>query len=169
MFKPCPSRWFYVSELLIIVGLLAFAYYLEFFQGLAPCALCEVQRLVFALLGVLFFMAIWLPLKRWPQVLINLLLSMTALLGVLFASRQVWLQYLPSQLGMGSCDVSLYYLLQVMPLSDVLLNVFLGGPECAKITWQFLHLSIAAWALLWFAAFFLLALWQGLGWLFSRR
>jgi len=168
MLKPCPSRWFYFAEFLSIVGLLAFAYYLEFYQGLLPCALCEAQRLVFALLGVLFLLTSILPSKKCIQIFMNLMISLIALFGTVFAARQVWLQYVPDSVAEGSCDVSLQYMIKIMPWSDVLLNLLLGGPECAKITWQFLHLSIAAWALLWFLGFFLLALWQMLGWMLRR-
>lgn len=169
MLKPCPSRGYYLGQFLIIAGLLAFAYYLELSQGQLPCALCEVQRLIFALLGGLFLISALLPLKKWIQVSANFFISLAALLGILFAGRQVWLQYAPSQIPSGTCDASLYYMLQIMPLSDVLTSVFLGGPECAKISWQFLYISIAGWSLLWFVVFFLLALWQGLAWFLSRR
>ena len=89
MLKPCPSRWYYFGELLLVIGLLAFAYYLEFYQGLVPCALCEVQRLIFVLLGSLFLISTLLPLKKWVQISANGLISLTALLGILFAGRQV--------------------------------------------------------------------------------
>lgn len=168
MLKPCPSRWYYFSQFLVVAGLLAFAYYLEFHQGLVPCAMCEFQRLIFGLLGILFLIASFLPLHKCSQVLINVLLALVALPGLLFAGRQVWLQYLPSQPNSGNCEGSLEYLLQIMSWKDVLPSVFLGGPECAKVNWQFLHISIAGWSLLWFILFFLLAVWQGLGWLRSQ-
>lgn len=169
MLKPCPSRWYYFTFFLMVAGLLVFAYYLENYQGLAPCALCELQRVFFAGLGFLFLLGTLLPSRRLPQILLNVLLVIVALLGILFAARQVFLQHLPPQAFTGTCEGSLRYLLEVMPWKDALLNVFLGGPECAKITWQFLGLSIAGWSLLWFIAFFVLALCQGLGWLMMKR
>ena len=169
MLKPCSSRWFYFSQFLIVVGLLAFAYYLERYQGLLPCALCEMQRLSFTLLGALFLLSILLPFKKGPQVLMNLLVSVVALFGILFAGRQVWLQYVPVTFDSGTCEASLQYMMQIMPWSQVLMSVFLGGPECAKVSNTFFYMSIADWSLLWFIIFFLLALGQGLAWLFSRR
>jgi disulfide bond formation protein DsbB len=168
MLKPCPSRWYYFVNFLMVAGLLFFAYYLEFYQGQLPCALCEVQRLIFALLGGLFLIATALPLRKRIQIVANLLLCLTTVLGLIFAGRQVLLQYFPSQVPSGACDASLYYLLKIMPWPDVISSVFWGGPECAKITWQFLYLSIAGWSLIWFVLFFLETLSQLLGWIFSR-
>jgi len=161
MFKFYTSKRFYCIELVVIVGLLGFAYYLEWFQGLAPCALCEIQRMVFVLLGFLFFCSMFRSYK-----LMDILISFTALLGILFALRQVWIQHLPPATFTGTCDTSLWYLLQIMSFSDAMLNVFLGGPECAKVTWQFLHLSIAEWSLVWFTLFFIFSLFSLLGKIF---
>jgi len=170
MLKPCPSRRFYLGEFIIILGLLAFAFYLQWYQGLVPCALCEAQRVIFVCLGAWFLVCSLFPLKKGLQVLINFLAAWIAVIGIIFAGRQVWLQYLPQAAdSQGTCDASLLYMFKIMTLSELVVNLLLGGPECAKIDWTFLSLSIAAWSLLWFSAFFLLSLWQMLGWVFSRR
>lgn len=168
MLKPCPSRGYYFTLFLVIASLLGFAFYLEHYQGLAPCALCELQRVFFGGLGLFFLLGTLLSQKRILQILLNALLALVALFGMLFAARQVWLQHLPPQAFTGTCEGSLSYLLAVMPWKDALLTIFIGGPECAKVTWQFLGLSIAGWSLLWFIAFFLLAFCQGLGWLVHK-
>lgn len=169
MLKPCPSRWFYGVQVLIVAGLLGFAYYLEFYQGLVPCVMCQLQRVIFAMLGVLLLISTFVPRQPILQVICNLLLAFTAMFGAVFAARQVWLHYFPSPFDSGTCEASLQYMAQIMSWSQVLLNVFLGGPECAKVNWQFLHLSMATWSLLAFLFFFLLAVLQGLGWLISKR
>lgn len=168
MLKPCPSRRYYFFQLLLVAVLLVFAYYLEYYQSQVPCALCELQRLIFASLGVLFLLGSILPIRKGSQLVLNALLALFALSGVIFAARQVWLQHLPVQNLSGSCGGSLHYLLQILPLKDALLTVFLGGPECAKVTWQFLGLSIAGWSFICFAIFLLLAFLQGLAWIFQK-
>ncbi len=168
MMKPCFSPWLYLGELSLVVALLAFAYLLQWSTGMMPCALCEIQRVVFAFLGFFFLMAIIFR-QRWAQILINGLASLTAVVGILLAARQVWLEFWPPPPGSMSCDASLYYLLQIMPFYEVLTTVFVGGPECAKVTWQFLRLSIPEWSLLWFVVFLLLSGWQFLTWLFLKK
>lgn len=169
MFKPCPSRWFYFSEFLVVSGLLAFGFYLEWYQNVLPCPLCELQRVVYAVLGVLFLLSTLIRWQRWGQVVMNVFMLLVSLLGVLLAGWHVWLQHAPAgSILPGSCEGSIRYMLQVMPISNVLGNILLGGPECAKVTWQFLHLSIAEWSLLCFLGFFVAAFWQGLGFILKR-
>ena len=49
-------------------------------------------------------------------------------------------------------------MLDAFPLSQVLPKIFKGEGDCAKVTWTFLGLSIAEWALIWFALFVLTGL-----------
>lgn len=152
------KRLFYIAEFLAIGLLLAITYYLEKAKGILPCPLCEVQRILYAFLGGLFLLN---SASKQGWRFVNVLVCLVALLGALLALRQVWLHYAPPQANvLGVCDISLSYLLQIMPLSDVLLNVVVGGPGCAKVTWQLFHLSIAEWSLIWFTLFFMLGIWK---------
>jgi protein dithiol:quinone oxidoreductase len=151
-------RFIYIAQLLAVALLLVFAYYLEKVEGMLPCPLCELQRILYLGLGVLFLINSF-PKRGWR--LVNLLTSLTALCGALLALRQVWLHYEPMQpYALSVCDTNLGYLMQIMPLKEVLMNVIIGGPGCAKVAWQFLHLSIAEWSLLWFSLFVVLGLWK---------
>ncbi|TMH37113.1 MAG: disulfide bond formation protein B, partial [Betaproteobacteria bacterium] len=44
------------------------------------------------------------------------------------------------------------YMLETLPFTDVLKKVFQGSGECAEKGWEFLHLSIAGWTLVFFIA-----------------
>lgn len=169
MIKPCPSRGFYFLQFCFILGLLSYAYYLESVQGLMPCLLCEVQRMAFGLLGFFLILASLLRFKRFWLVTVNFFCALISLLGMAFSARQLWLQYLPPAEGSGSCDANMGYLWDVLPLADFLETVFIGGPQCAKVTWQFLGLSLAGWAFICFSAFFLLAIWQLIGWVAKKN
>ncbi len=71
--------------------------------------------------------------------------------GVAIAGRQVWLQSLPKD-QVPSCGMGLSYMLDTLPFTDVLQRVFEGSGECAEKGWEFLHLSIAGWSLVFFVA-----------------
>jgi disulfide bond formation protein DsbB len=43
-------------------------------------------------------------------------------------------------------------MLDTLPVTDVLRKVFEGSGECAEKGWEFLHLSIAGWTLVFFIA-----------------
>jgi disulfide bond formation protein DsbB len=61
-----------------------------------------------------------------------------------------------------ACGPDLLFMLENFPLSRTLAKVFYGSGECAAVDWKFLGLSIAGWALVWFSALALYALWLAL-------
>jgi disulfide bond formation protein DsbB len=67
------------------------------------------------------------------------------------AARQVWLQSLPKD-QVPACGMGLDYMLETLPLTETLRKVFEGSGECAEKSWEFLHLSIAGWTLVFFIA-----------------
>jgi disulfide bond formation protein DsbB len=79
----------------------------------------------------------------------GVLIALSALAGAAIATRHVWLQHLPPD-KVPECGPGLDYMLEVFPLSETLRKVFTGSGECAEVNWQFLGLSMPAWALLCF-------------------
>ncbi|TMG82159.1 MAG: disulfide bond formation protein B [Betaproteobacteria bacterium] len=71
--------------------------------------------------------------------------------GAAIAARQVWLQSLPID-QVPACGMGLNYMLETLPFTDVLQKVLEGSGECAEKGWEFLHLSIAGWTLVFFVA-----------------
>lgn len=134
------------------VLLMATAYYMQYVMKLEPCPLCMLQRFIMILLGLTLLSAtIHNPRPKGVRVY-AILTMVIALSGLAAASRQVWLQYLPAD-QVPACAPNWDYLVDVFPLKDVILTMFKGSGDCAKVTWTFLHLSIAQWMLLVFAGF----------------
>jgi protein dithiol:quinone oxidoreductase len=140
------------------VLLLAYGFYLQYFDGQEPCPLCLVQRgFFFGLLFVFLVAAIHGPGKLGTT-LYGVLALLLAAGGIATAGRQVWLQHLPAD-QVPVCGPDLYYMVDHFPLAKVITNLFRGSGQCAEVTWRFLGLSIAEWSLAWFVAFTVLALW----------
>lgn len=154
LISPQGRRGFMLGFLTCFAGL-AFAYYLEYFQDLAPCPLCILQRvaMLFTGLGCLLA-ALWNAqgLKRWLSALPALA---GAGAGLAIAGRHVWLQGLPPD-QVPACGPPLDYLLDIMPLTEAIAFLLKGEGSCAVIDAQFLGLSLPGWTLLVFAA---LAIW----------
>ncbi len=132
--------------------LLAYGYYLQYFQDQDPCPLCLVQRGFYY--GVLVLCAIG---AFHPRFYYGILSSLFALGGIATAGRQVWLQHLPAD-KVPQCGPDLFFMLDNFPLSRTLQKLIEGTGECAVVDWTFLGLSIAEWSLGWFVA---LALYSG--------
>jgi disulfide bond formation protein DsbB len=141
--------------------LLAYGYYLQYFQDQDPCPLCLVQRGFF--MGVLLVSlagALHGPALTGKRIYAGLMLLFAAG-GAAVASRQVWLQHLPAD-KVPQCGPDLYFMLDNFPLSQTLKKLFTGTGECAVVDWTFLGLSIAEWSLACFVGLALYALWLAL-------
>ena len=130
-------------------ALLSFGYYLEFVEGLSPCLLCTMQRYCYLSLIIFSAAGIALIKSKSSQLVISLILTLFSCLGIVLASRQIWLQRF-SNLETLECIPSLNFLLETLPWNQIFYKIYLGGTDCAKVDWVFLGRSIADWSATWF-------------------
>jgi disulfide bond formation protein DsbB len=146
-----PRRIGYVLGFFVCLGLMGYAYYLQYGEGLDPCPLCILQRVALAGMGLVFLVAIFHNPGRIGATIYALLQLAIGGSGAALALRQVWLQSLPRD-EVPACGMSLNYMLDTLPLAETVRKVFEGSGECAEKGWVFLHLSIAGWTLVFFIA-----------------
>lgn len=140
---------------LIVAGtgfLLAGALIMEHVFQMDPCPLCLMQRVWFAIAGLLALAAL-IHSPRWG--IYPLLTMLAALIGGGFSIRQLWLQSLPED-QVPACGPDMTYMLENFPLADVLAAMTRGTGDCAAVAWQF-GLTIPGWALVGFVAIFIVA------------
>ncbi len=149
------SRYLFLAILLITTGLIGFALYLQYVKYITPCPLCMLQRVVFIAIGMVALIAyIHNPrIKGMRNYGITSL--MLCCLGIGLAARHIWLESLPPGLA-PACGPSLEIMLQYLPLFDALKAAVIGSGDCAKVSWEFLHISIAAWSFISFAGLLLI-------------
>lgn len=131
----------------VCFGAIAYAVmWLQWVRGLEPCPLCVLDRVAFALAGLVFLLAA----LQGPAVMGRRVYAALALLplafGVGVAGRHVWLQHLPED-QVPACGPSLDYILETFPLQQALDLVLRGSGSCASVQWQFVGLSIPEWTL----------------------
>ena len=146
-----PRRIAYFLAFFVCAILICYALYLQYVEGLEPCPLCVFQRICVIIMGVVFLIAGFHHPGRVGATAYALLLLLAGGAGIAFAGRQVWLQSLPPD-QVPTCSMGLNYMLDTLPFADVLKKVFEGSGECAEKTWEFLHLSLAGWMLVFFIA-----------------
>lgn len=147
-------RQWSLAGLLFCALMIGVALFLEHAMGYEPCPLCIFQRIgVLATAAVLLVSALHNPKGRWA-VLYGVLGLATVAGGAAVAGRHVWLQSLPSD-QVPSCGPGLGYMMDVLPLRDVLARVLTGSGECAEVDFLFLGLSLPGWTLI---GFFVLAM-----------
>lgn len=158
MLKCCSNvsgRWLYLAGAVVVAALFGSALYLEYVLHQEPCPLCMVQRLIFIVIGMLFFIAMLQNPKRLGSRIYAVLIGLFALFGVAVAGRHIWIQHLPAD-KVPACGPGLDYMLQNFPMSDVLKELLHGSGECAAKGWTFLTLGIPEWSLIWYV---LLGIW----------
>ncbi|MGQ0622877.1 MAG: disulfide bond formation protein B [Panacagrimonas sp.] len=133
-------------------GLLMAIFYFQKTLGLEPCPMCIFQRVAMLATGGIFLLAALHGPKaggRWVYTLLCLLASG---IGAFIAGRHTWLQKLPED-QRPTCGPTLDYLIDIMPLREVVETVIRGDGNCAKIDWTLLGQSLPAWTLVAFAGF----------------
>jgi disulfide bond formation protein DsbB len=127
--------------------LLSFGYYLQYFEGLEPCALCITQRFFLftcSCLGLIALLHKPALLGARIYALIGIAISLA---GAGIASRQLYLQSLPADQA-PACGPSLDFIFQTFPLTDALSILLRGDGNCAEVVWRFLGLSIPGWTVI---------------------
>ncbi len=145
----------------VCCGLMGFALFAQHVLLLDPCPLCVFQRVAVISIGVIFLVAALHNPHGAGRIVYAVLLVVAAGAGAAVAGRHAWLQQLPPD-QVPSCGPGLDYMLDTLPFTEVLSNVFSGSGECAEIVWQFLGLSMPAWVLVWMIAIGVAGLWNNL-------
>ena len=135
-----PRRVAYLLGFLVCAGLIGWALWLQYGEGLEPCPLCMFQRVAVIAVGVVFLIAAIHDPGRAGAALYAVLTLLLAGAGAAFAARQIWLQALPKD-QVPACGMGLDYMMSTLPFTDVIRRVLEGSGECAEKAWVFLGLS----------------------------
>lgn len=136
---------------------------MQYIMDLEPCPLCMMQRIVIYACALLFLTtAVHNPADTGRRIY-SALITITSLAGAGFSTRQLWLQSLPED-QVPACGPSFDYMVDVLPLSDLLSAMMRGTGDCAEVQWTFLTLSIPGWTLIAFLFLAVLGLIQWRRW-----
>ena len=141
----------YFLGFLVCAALMAFALYLQYVMELEPCPLCVFQRVAMIATGVVFLVAALHNPGRGGAAFYAVLTLVTAGIGAGLAAWHIWIQGQPKG-SVPSCGMGLDYMLDTMPLFDVIGRVLKGSGECAEQGWVFLGLAIPSWTFVFFVA-----------------
>lgn len=132
---------------LACAALMGYALYAQHVLGLAPCPLCIFQRVAVIVVGVLFLVAaLHNPVGNGARVYGGLI-DFATVAGMLISARHIWIQAQPPG-TVAACGADLDYLLEIMPVTEVVNKVLTGSGECGKVDWTLLGLSMPWWVLI---------------------
>lgn len=131
---------------LVCASLIGYALYAEHVLLMEPCPLCIFQRMAVMAVGAAFLIAaLHHPGKLGARVY-GALIAAFALTGIAIAARQIWIQAQPPG-SVPACGASLDYMMDILPLREVIAKVFAGSGECAKVDITF-GLPIPWWVVI---------------------
>lgn len=129
------------------MGLLIGAFIFDAF-GIYPCPMCIVQRWCFAFAG-LFALVLSISKNKHLNTLLIIGLYAFLIFGIVFSSRQIFVQNLPIDelMSIGSCGMPFSTMVEYQGLFNALAMAYQGGPSCAEDGWRFIF-NFAEWALI---------------------
>ena len=146
-----PRRPAYLLGFFVCAGLMGWALWLQYGLHLEPCPLCVFQRIAVIATGVVFLIAaIHNPGRVWAAFYAALTVLVSGI-GAALAAWHVWIQAQP-QGSVPACGMGLNYMLETMPLTEVIGKVLKGSGECAEQGWLFMGLAIPSWTFVFFLA-----------------
>ena len=146
------SRTLHFLAFLTSAALLGAAFFFEYVMELEPCPLCMSQRVVFFLIGLTSLAAAIQNPAEAGRRRYGKAIAVIALLGAGLAIRQLYLQSLPAD-QVPACMPGLSYLVDVLPLVELLSVMLSGTGDCAEVQWVFLGLTIPGWTLVCFLCY----------------
>lgn len=151
LWRRIPNNWLYLAGFLFASSLMGFGFYLQYVKHQDPCPLCMVQRVIFIAILVLFLLASTHGPRRLGERIYASLIVLLSLSGIAVAARHIWIQHLPAD-QVPACGPGLDYMLETMPMANVLKELLHGSGECAARGWTLFTLGIPEWSLLCYLA-----------------
>ncbi|MBP6057272.1 MAG: disulfide bond formation protein B [Nitrosomonas sp.] len=149
-------RLLFLIILFSCIGLLTYAQYLQYVEGLLPCPLCVAQRLAYWLLGLTALLAFLHNPRIIGRRFYGFLMSIFAFAGTIIAARHAWLIRYPESFECGISPEEAF--LNTLPIAEWWPGMFEANGDCSNVDWKFLSLTIPDWSLIAFFALGILAL-----------
>ena len=151
------NRYLLILTFIICTVLSGVAFYYNYVQEIPLCPLCSLQLISYYIIGMLSLIAFFHGPEKIGRYIYAILLLLLTLCGLLFSSRQVWLQQTAHISGL-SCSPNILQLLSNFSLPKVWHIVFYTHGDCTLMHWHFIGFSMAAWSLFFFCILLLIGI-----------
>lgn len=140
-----PRSIFFILGLLPLAAIAFAKFYLEDIQLLEPCPYCMLQRGIFLLFTVVFWVSAIFVGKgsKIFSFLSSSLFIIVLALGLFIAGKHIYLQFNPTDsLGCTQTTLAITEVFDYQIVKDLLMT----GGDCSVIDWTFLGLTIPMWS-----------------------
>lgn len=120
---------------------IAYAYYVQYHNGVDSCPLCVAQRIIIIVIGLLSLLFGVLGVSGLFNKLCSFVVAGFAIFGIKIAAHHLYLINLPPEQQPLSCGLPLDILYQKLPLQGFLSYILQGDAECSKVNWLVLGMQ----------------------------
>ncbi len=138
------------------LGFVVIAILMEIFFELKPCAICLVERVLFVVLSVMFFVSFLAFAHKRSYLLFHFVAGCVSLSGMVTAMRQSYFQLYP--LPFSACGIPFEYVLKQLPAVGIVKHILNNPYDCQEISFMFFGLSLPMWTILCFLLFLIISL-----------
>ena len=146
MRAPLSRRQANLTGFLGCAGMMGFALYAQYGLHLQPCNMCILQRIAVIALGLVFLAAALHNADALGSRLYAVAIAAVAAAGIAVSGRHVWMQMQPPG-SLPSCGADFFTMLDMLPVTQVVLKIWNGGGDCQTILWSLFGVSMPAWVL----------------------
>ena len=132
------------------VGLVGASFFVEYVLLVEPCPLCIIQRYTYFLLAIVFIAAVALGRQSGVQRSLLLFALVLVIFGGGVAAYQSKLQLFPPAQA-ATCTPSLSYMLDTLPMNELIGRLFQAHGDCSDTSFKILGLTLAQLSLVAFS------------------
>ena len=141
------SRWGYLLAFVFMAACMGYAFYLQYHESQEPGPMCYFQRAVLVAMGLVFLVAAVHNPQRRGQWIYAVGETLLGALGVFLSLRHLWIQSLPLD-QIPDCGFGITYMMDNMPLLEVIKKTLQGSPSCHDSSFRILGLTLPGWTLI---------------------
>lgn len=148
-------RYIILINFVICVVLGGVSFYYNAVESVPLCPLCSVQLVCYYIIGVVSLIRfVYIP-ERASRYAYAVFLIIFSVIGIVFGSRQLWMQHLPNQ---ASLPCSPDIIDELGHFGHFLGSIFRVYNDCAMVNWSFIGMSMVTWSIIFFAILILSAI-----------
>jgi disulfide bond formation protein DsbB len=141
------ERYLFIFGFFICALLSGVAFYYNYVREVPVCPLCSLQLLTYYVIGIISLVAFFHEPEKAGRATYASAIILLALAGLVFASRQIWMQQLPAAMVTPGCSPSLMQVWSSSSFGRMMSVAFTRAEACSMVHWSFMSFSMAAWSL----------------------
>lgn len=129
---------------------------MEVFFELKPCAICLVERVLFVMLSIMFFVSFLTFAHKRAYLFFHFVAGCLSLAGMVTAISQSYFQFYP--VPFSACGIPFEHVIKHLPAVGIVKHILNNPYDCQEIGFKLFGLSLPMWTIFCFLFFLIISL-----------